>query len=629
MSKNSKTKCFLLLTAVFFTLLLAIWFIIPGEITDSSSKLSMICRDFSMEILSNDALTCNYSLIHMEDYGIDEPESTLHYSKNASDKMCLFYENILERLASIDLDELSDEEKMTFLVLKYSLNYAILTNDYFIFDEPLSPVNGVLATLPVLLSEYQFHSPKDIQIYLNILKSIPGYFNEIMTFENEKKAAGLAISHEQCMVVYKQAEDFTCAKDNILITTFNERLNECKDSFDENEYKSLIAANDSIVKNDIVPAVNRLAVFIKDFAPEGGKTHGLAGYDSDRYSTGNADPGSHSTGDADPGSHSTGDADPGSHSTKGKDYYKLLLAYNTGCESSPKDIYTMLNDTLNACVNNMKEIVLNNNDNPENLLQPAIPPVVKIGGSFSYKRIIDYLKNKCSDSFPPLKENHLYEVKNVPRSLADTLSPAMYFIPPVDGPITDRIYVNSKNADLTDIFYTLAHESYPGHMYQTRYYMDTKPDTIRLLLNFSGYMEGWATYAELFSYDYDGLEKTTSDFYKYNKLATLCIYSMADIGIHYYGWTKENCRSFLRKCDIKDKDAADELFLTVASEPALYPRYTVSCIAFINEFKYAKECLGSSFSPKDYHDYLLKLGPAPFNIIHEKITSYCRDRLSK
>ena len=138
-----------------------------------------------------------------------------------------------------------------------------------------------------------------------------------------------------------------------------------------------------------------------------GKTHGLAGYDSDRYSTGNAD--------------------PGSHSTKGKDYYKLLLAYNTGCESSPKDIYTMLNDTLNACVNNMKEIVLNNNDNPENLLQPAIPPVVKIGGSFSYKRIIDYLKNKCSDSFPPLKKNHLYEVKNVPRSLADTLSPAMYF----------------------------------------------------------------------------------------------------------------------------------------------------------------------------------------------------------
>ena len=57
------------------------------------------------------------------------------------------------------------------------------------------------------------------------------------------------------------------------------------------------------------------------------------------------------------------------------------------------------------------------------------------------------------------------------------------------------------------LFTTLAHEGYPGHLYQTTYYANTNPDPLRNLLNFSGYVEGWATYAEMCSYYLSSLEK--------------------------------------------------------------------------------------------------------------------------
>ena len=81
------------------------------------------------------------------------------------------------------------------------------------------------------------------------------------------------------------------------------------------------------------------------------------------------------------------------------------------------------------------------------------------------------------------------------------MSPAFYMIPAIDDYQDNVIYVNQAHMGNTLTLYTtLAHEGYPGHLYQTVYYAGTNPAPIRNILNFGGYVEGWATYAEMCSY---------------------------------------------------------------------------------------------------------------------------------
>lgn len=89
------------------------------------------------------------------------------------------------------------------------------------------------------------------------------------------------------------------------------------------------------------------------------------------------------------------------------------------------------------------------------------------------------------------------------------MNPAFYMIPPVDVTDSNVIYLN--NSQITDnltLFTTLAHEGYPGHLYQQSAFSATKPDPLRQTMNFLGYVEGWATYAENMSYEWTGLDSS-------------------------------------------------------------------------------------------------------------------------
>ena len=68
----------------------------------------------------------------------------------------------------------------------------------------------------------------------------------------------------------------------------------------------------------------------------------------------------------------------------------------------------------------------------------------------------------------------------------------------------NSIYINSAGTDSSDLYPTLAHEGYPGHLYQTQYFASTSPSLIRNVIKPGGYIEGWASYVEVHSYEYAG-----------------------------------------------------------------------------------------------------------------------------
>lgn len=195
----------------------------------------------------------------------------------------------------------------------------------------------------------------------------------------------------------------------------------------------------------------------------------------------------------------------------------------------------------------------------------------------------------------------------------------MYITPPIDCDVTDDIYINNSCCDDTTMFTTLAHEGYPGHLYQYEYYMQTNPHPLRLMLPFGGYSEGWATYAELFSYKIAGIDQDSAVILSSNKLATLCIYSMLDLGIHYYDWTYDDCAAYLSEFGIDNQENIDEIYGTIIAEPALYLKYTVGCLEFIQLENELKAAAGADYDPVSFHKAILETGPTWFEILKNKV----------
>ena len=223
------------------------------------------------------------------------------------------------------------------------------------------------------------------------------------------------------------------------------------------------------------------------------------------------------------------------------------------------------------------------------------------------------------NSFPESPNVNL-EIKYVPSEMEEYLSPAFYMIPAIDNIESNTIYINQGHSsdDLT-LFTTLAHEGYPGHLYQTTYFSSTDPAPIRNLLNFGGYTEGWALYTEMLSYYFTDLPKEQATIYQRNASILLGLYALADIGIHYDGWTLLDTIDFFHKYGISNTDTIQNIYELIIGDPANYLKYYIGYVEFLDLKQYAISEWGDDFSQLRFHRAVLDIGPAPFNLLKEQL----------
>ena len=120
------------------------------------------------------------------------------------------------------------------------------------------------------------------------------------------------------------------------------------------------------------------------------------------------------------------------------------------------------------------------------------------------------------------------------RSTSGLLKSLLFYLTaPLDDRNQNVIYINPKAGYKgLELYSTLAHEGYPGHLYQTVYSSDCGIQPVRSLLNFGGYVEGWATYVEMQSFSYGCSDTDIAAIYRLNRSLNLGISSFLDILIH-------------------------------------------------------------------------------------------------
>lgn len=573
-----RKKIFLILPCCLLVILIsflsgnAFWSSLHAESSDRQFRT--FTRSLFQTEVSANTISLHYTLRSPSDYGIADIPAT--YGSLSSDPVAAkaSVRNVLSSLQEFDPDTLSSENALTFKILDTYLKNASTGTDYLLYQEPLGPVSGIHTQLPVLLSEYSFYDTQDVETYLALLKETPSYFDSVIRFEQKKAASGFFMPDYQADSVLDTCQSFIdMGKENYLVSTFNERIASL-DLLPENKKDSFQKENMKLVTEEIYPAYQNLITAIKSLKGKGMNEQGL------------------------------------SHFPYGKKYYEYLVRQTTGCNESISRLRLMTRAQILEDLSAMQKVLF-----------PADAALTQASvlEQTSPDSMLDDLRSKITDTFPEIPDVD-FQVKYVPESMQDYLSPAFYMIPAIDNLTENVIYINNgQTASGLNLYTTLAHEGYPGHLYQTVYFSASEPDPIRSILDFGGYVEGWATYAEMMSYYLAPLPKTEASLLQKNNSVILGLYALADMGIHYDGWSVTDTVRFFSDYGINDPNAVQSVYKLIIGSPVNYLKYYIGYLKFYELKKEMADALGNQFSQKEFHRAVLDVGPAPFEIVYDEV----------
>ena len=181
---------------------LCIAILFTGSMSAFSSLQSKKQPDFQsytqllfQEQLSEDTIGLHYTLAHPENYGITDCNISLgSFDEKNILSTQLACENIRAGCERFDYHTLTTEQQLTYDILSYTLDQNQEGLRYYYYEEPLNPINGIRAELPVLLAEYTFRTKSDVENYLALLSIVPDYFSQLSSFEERKSSKGLFMS---------------------------------------------------------------------------------------------------------------------------------------------------------------------------------------------------------------------------------------------------------------------------------------------------------------------------------------------------------------------------------------------------------------------------------------------------
>lgn len=570
--------------------------------TSSNREFKNITNEILAENLNHNSLVAHFTVSDYKKAGLDDTVTMPVYSKENENARIRKLQALYEQLNAIDLSDEDLSENLLRDSLSFYLAHSLKLSEYEYFEEPFSPYSGIQNELPILLTEFTFEDKEDVEEYLEILSLLPEYLEGLCQYEKEKAEKGMFMSDDMADVVIASLDHFRelDESDNPFLTTFDSRLEALLKAgkITEDEYNYYIEENLRLITTVLMPAYEKTGDSLT-LLKSGERTcqQGLCSYEN------------------------------------GSQYYEILVSSILG---EDVNIPSLKNTFTRQLMSDFTEL--------NGLLESDPPYFIALMGSdappdplcaLSPEQCMEILKQDITQDFPFTDmDNYPYTLKDVSSSMEAYTNPAYYFTPPIDDPERNVIYINrSQTPEGLSLFTTLAHEGFPGHLYQSvssaNALASAKLPSLSGIAYFGGYTEGYATYVEFLSYDYAkstaadlaGNEEASLyyDYLYYNRSICLNLYSILDIMIHYENASPADIRPYLYKIGITRDEDIQTIYNYIVTEPGTYITYYGGYLKILECKNLAKECWGDAYSDKAFHKLLLELGPQSFENIKKAI----------
>jgi uncharacterized protein (DUF885 family) len=160
------------------------------------------------------------------------------------------------------------------------------------------------------------------------------------------------------------------------------------------------------------------------------------------------------------------------------------------------------------------------------------------------------------------------------------------------------------------------HEGIPGHHMQesVAQQMTGLPKFRQHSFN-SGYIEGWALYAEQLGKEVGFYQDPVSDWGRLSSERFRAVRLVVDTGIHSQGWTREQVVDFFRKSGTLDEPEIQTETDRYIAWPAQALSYKIGQLKFLELRERTRKQLGPKFDIRAFHDEMLNGGVLPLDLL--------------
>ena len=445
-----------------------------------------------------------------------------------------FYEKQRDLLLEIDYESLKGDDRLAYDKILYDIEESIYSYSYsafeyytMIFNSLVGPQSEVL----FLLAVFTFENVKDAENYINVLKDIDRYYDQMCEYEETRAKYGFASSAESYEAAAVTFDQLVEQKDDcFLYQSFEERLDKIK-GLSSADRDRLIKENEDAMKNVVFPEFEECAKRMRALKSSGGTDAGLTEYKG-------------------------GDA-----------YYEMLNRNRTNSTKTVEENIKALDRQIINLIKERSELTKNSSVWKSEYSQHRY-------SKGTVNQNLDFLRNAIKKDFPAVP-SHDYYLMEVPKVFQDSFSPAAYLGFHLDNFDSNLIIVNNKSVD-KDFGVTVAHEAYPGHMHQSLYTRSHTKHVYMYVSGSTGYKEGWATYCENYAMRYFS-GNGRSDAVRYCEIDNdfnLLLSTRVDYGIHNEGWNLDDCVKYLNKYGLfVTKSSFQRFYTLLVTDPGYYAKY--------------------------------------------------------
>jgi len=197
-----------------------------------------------------------------------------------------------------------------------------------------------------------------------------------------------------------------------------------------------------------------------------------------------------------------------------------------------------------------------------------------------------------------------------------------------DGKRPGRVVVATANfahRTLIDDEATAYHEGIPGHhMQQSVAQQMTGLPKFRQHAGNSGYIEGWALYAEQLGKEVGFYQDPVSDYGRLSSELFRAVRLVVDTGLHSEGWSRDQVVEFFRRYEAVDEPTIQSETDRYIAWPAQALSYKLGQLKFRELRNRAQTALGAGFDIRSFHDEMLNGGVLPLDLLDSRTDSWIR-----
>ncbi len=546
----------------------------------SAEEFAQYLEKMPAYLFGNTSMDINFLLDDPEAFGIKVKQYEMPYSTNKEYKeMLKECDAKLEELESFDYKAMNKDQKITYDVLKNYLESVKEAGDDFYIATNYFDVNGgVQSQLSLNLWMYEFKSQVSLDSFIAILNDMPETLTKYVAFEQERQDKGYGMSKSYMNKVIEDTKKFNASRHDYIIEAANKRIDEADFVQDKQAYKDKIKV---AYETKFLPAFVELEKQLGQVTIK------------------------------------TKDADASLADYKGgKEYYVTLIDGATSIDSID-DYEAFLDDQEKRIMNDLYAFAAENASYMENVSNESLQNI-KYTNLTSVKEVLNFQEDKVlNGGYFPKIEPLDYEMLPVPEAMRENFqASAAYFVSPYDAKNTKERMVLNGDYSQSD-YGTIAHEGFPGHMYQHNFFKTIDHNIVRDILGNGGYSEGWAVYAETKMCEYTE-DPVGCEFSTINSNLTYLYILKLDKMIHYDNITREEAYRYLTKnFGISDEKDLSTQYEQLLFNPAIFVKYYGAYYLLDELEEKAMDAWGDEFTNLKFNKQVLSYGQVPLDLLEQ------------